>query len=519
MATLIYVHGTFATGPEKGDKWWQRGSAFDRRMHELVAADAGGLAIERIIWDGDNLESARRRAGKELHQKMLELEASEEPYCLIGHSHGGSVIAAGLMLAALNNQPLTYMRRWITVGTPFVEPQKDGFLFSRLGLLGKAMFVAIATFAFFAAWGISSSFDEATSIAITIGVVAILPLLAVYFALLILSAREHWRFEGHILSCFNESFARTWFGLWHKDDEAIGGLKALGTANRQIFRKDFAVPILSFVAIIVFPFFVYAALANSDLAIWMFEQHMRMFGVEKLEAIMDTTTLKGGGKDVGINYVLLLTISGEAFASLYPGEASSARAVFLIGVVPVTYLVLSLLSLFLVRTVSGPVSAMLSGLFDTVTWCQLRQAGYGNDVSGEASVAARASPIGMSKCYPPLPRELSDELTEKSDTAAANALSKLRGAIHTFAFSEDGAEKRVIDDYLTWDELVHTNYFDVDCVRKLIAFAVAEAKGFEATAKFKHDYEFTQVRNLYHILEAESERSQSVVIEGSSKSL
>ena len=77
---------------------------------------------------------------------MIDLEKAERPYCLVGHSHGGSVIADALMRAAIERQPLQHLRRWITVGTPFIVPQKAGFLFSRLNRLGRAVLVAITTF-------------------------------------------------------------------------------------------------------------------------------------------------------------------------------------------------------------------------------------------------------------------------------------------------------------------------------------------------------------------------------------
>src|SRR5689334_7522974 len=97
MATLIFIHGTFAAGPQAGDKWWQEGSQFEAHMRNMLEACSGELTFKRVRWDAKNSVSSRREAGKELLSSMLELEEAEQPYCVIGHSHGGSVIAAALM--------------------------------------------------------------------------------------------------------------------------------------------------------------------------------------------------------------------------------------------------------------------------------------------------------------------------------------------------------------------------------------------------------------------------------------
>ena len=59
---LIFVHGTFASGPEGGHRWWQRGSAFDGHLHHLIGAENGDVAVERFVWDGNNSVASRRAA-------------------------------------------------------------------------------------------------------------------------------------------------------------------------------------------------------------------------------------------------------------------------------------------------------------------------------------------------------------------------------------------------------------------------------------------------------------------------
>jgi hypothetical protein len=93
--------------------------------------------------------------------------------------------------------------------------------------------------------------------------------------------------------------------------------------------------------VVVFPILVYGALSSPDLAQWLVDTHLRTFGEERLKGIVEGGALKGAGKDVGINFDLLLTTGGEVFRLIYPGSGSTARAVFLIGVVPITFLLLA----------------------------------------------------------------------------------------------------------------------------------------------------------------------------------
>jgi hypothetical protein len=84
MATIITVHGTFASGPEEGEKWWQKGSEFERDVREFVEAENGNLDFRPHIWDGMNSETSRRAAGRDLLQEVKRLEARNEQILPVG---------------------------------------------------------------------------------------------------------------------------------------------------------------------------------------------------------------------------------------------------------------------------------------------------------------------------------------------------------------------------------------------------------------------------------------------------
>lgn len=139
MATILTVHGTNASGPAEGEHWWQRGSPFEKHMREFVEGSDGRLEMVPVLWDGANSELSRQGAGSALLKELATLEAKKEPYCIIGHSHGGSIIATALIEAAHSNRPLNSLSRWITVGTPFVASKRKRLLFSHGLLQGAAV--------------------------------------------------------------------------------------------------------------------------------------------------------------------------------------------------------------------------------------------------------------------------------------------------------------------------------------------------------------------------------------------
>ena len=100
MTSIVTIHGTFASGPEQGEAWWQSGSNFERRLAELVLPDDGHFEHVPFVWDGANTEAARRSAGADLLKKLVEFDTAGRRYILIGHSHGGSVISNALLDAA-----------------------------------------------------------------------------------------------------------------------------------------------------------------------------------------------------------------------------------------------------------------------------------------------------------------------------------------------------------------------------------------------------------------------------------
>ena len=205
MATIITVHGTAAAGPEEGQAWWQKGSVFEKHIQELVESEDGALAFEPVSWNGANSETARRATAAKLHKKIKNLEEAKEKYCIVGHSHGGSIAVDALLIAGKNKDRLNYLARWITVGTPFMRSMKVSWLFARAGLFGKSLLVAFALFSI-SPMSISIYVDIDIYILLPLFALTITPFIGVYVALSLLNYGSFYRYRSNISEFFYRLF-------------------------------------------------------------------------------------------------------------------------------------------------------------------------------------------------------------------------------------------------------------------------------------------------------------------------
>ena len=280
MATIITVHGTFAhmggeptevAAPGVEPQWWQRGSPTEADLEKLVQSSDGPVRFVPFIWNGDNSVLARREAGSELLKRMQELDKDDENYCVVSHSHGGSVVSAALMEASSRGKKLSGLQRWITVGTPFVKLRKETTLFLRLTLFQKAMFVAslmlLLMLGFYAAGEVMTATDKLSRpnwlyrLGISFGMMS-LPFVLFWAAFKYLDIRKLYFYRPRNITRAANSFAPRWLGLWHKDDEAVSGLSSVGSIRVNIFHSNFAVPLFSLLSVFLLPVLYFLLLTS-----------------------------------------------------------------------------------------------------------------------------------------------------------------------------------------------------------------------------------------------------------------
>jgi hypothetical protein len=221
---VILVHGTKASANDaEGHQFWQRGSpfwtAFNTRLgEEGECSPADGPVFH---WSGDNSEAARRRAGARLLGRLQEYEGEKgQPYHLIGHSHGGSVIWHALVEAAARQRELTNLRSWATVGTPFLHFRGRNCLFALPGLIVAALACGFVLRRLFA----QPSIDYRPHVVLASAALGLLGYYAYHFLVRLLGQLRTIRNQKHEAAAY-ALYGQRWLGLGSEHDEAINGLQ------------------------------------------------------------------------------------------------------------------------------------------------------------------------------------------------------------------------------------------------------------------------------------------------------
>jgi hypothetical protein len=549
LATIITVHGTFSSGPQSGEHWWQKRSQFESQLRRLVDSEDGRLDFVPHVWDGVNSEMSRRAAGKSLLRRLLNLEKRKERYCLVGHSHGGSAIVASLLISAFRGRKLPRLSLWITIGTPFIAFARKAFLFSRLGLLGQILYLSFITFECLygaAIW--LGTIQKLHPFLRSIYLVALF--LAVHTATSWIVDRRLWASGSTSLPPFNR--LKLWGAL-------IGAGGLFLTVAGLIIPLDLnlhpMVVTLWVTLLFVFSSFIgwrlrtvtdalrgFPTAASRWFSLWLSLRHPQDEAIQGLRHLPRLSFPIFGSKFAvaPLTFTLVLafpvivfavffipntlswlpplwnvdtsevrTSNGirdnmdvlmEVLAALVQRHLSLARidseilATFLAAFV---FLLSAAIYVTAAKAVSSIFSSILSSVFDRAAWTQLRASILGNDTSAEVAQSAAEAP-SFFDLRTSLPEELAFEISKVADAAAAVSISKLRRSLSRLAFEEDKRTRTdLIAEYLTWDELIHTTYFKVPLFNKLIAYAIAQSEGFRATTAFLSDPDYERVAGWY----------------------
>jgi hypothetical protein len=301
MATIISVHGTFAHmnetagpagQPAQEHLWWHPGSTFEKKMAaSLTGTSASGMAepvkVERFVWNGFNSERDRRLAAGRLLDRMMELEGQSEKYVAIGHSHGGSVVSTALLMAASRRLPLTGLKQWITVGTPFIEMKRMPRLLDRLNLIQRVILVAslmlLMMFLFFLTGqlldntpgitlpgdgaGADSSRQAIAKRTLLAALLTSLPALVVTIIFRFIDRQTLFYYRKKTIERARRAFGPRWQSFCHPADEAVQGLHAVSKAKIQLFDPGFAAQRLTLIAVFVMPIAYLVLLGTPSLMV------------------------------------------------------------------------------------------------------------------------------------------------------------------------------------------------------------------------------------------------------------
>jgi hypothetical protein len=472
-------------------------------LRELVEGNDGRLEQVPLIWDGANSELSRQAAGAALLGKMTELESKGEPYCVIGHSHGGSIVSSALIAATHRRRPLGFLSRWITVGTPFIASRRKRFLFSRLGFIGKATYLAVITYAiglvyFFSKFINVGDVSSKTIAIIMVAVIFSLPAFVCYGLLRWLSRNKLPWHSPRTRTTAGQQYGAKWLSLWHEDDEAIRGLASLKHMSFPFFARDFAVPTVSLMATLALPIL-------AILMLWNFKPDLPP-PVQELPGIateQSQTAPQSPGSAPAAKPAPPPAAPDGKFLDEAPRIWIGVLSLLVIFVlIPALAAGFAIVVLLFFRLVARPTSARMSRYLNSLTWSQVRRSALGNDAEGQVALDAGACPMWLAHSFPSLPAALGSEISRYSDAAAANSLAKFRAALSNATLVDSSRDQSdLFLEYLTWDELIHTAYFKVPRFRKLLAYAIAQSEGFRPTAAFQRDPDFALVKSWHDDLQ------------------
>ena len=475
MSVVIAVHGTFASGPLEGDGWWQTGGPLEADIKRYVRAQPGEIRVQPFAWDGANSEASRWKAARSLFELALSLEKKGEPYCMVGHSHGGSVIAYMLSLAMLRGNRLPNLSMWSTIGSPFMTTKPSGFIFNRLLPYEKLILLATSTggllaFLLFSLRATWPNFSHWEFLACTIPAVVALVLLWY----LDRTRQFHTR-DGHMLNV-SSSFATRGLCFYHANDEAINSLANAAKAKLKVFDSRFLTGISLSVVLALTPvlFFLSFGLA-AEAFITLFD--IPVFPARSIVEYADRWTHAAGY--VGSQYT-----DPFLFALLGPTIGYNVQLAMLV----LAFVAFCFVIFALVGWVAGLVSRLLAERLNSLASFHVAQAAYGSDGVGTTIRASGPNAFDGNSLSHRLPLEIELSMQRVADKSASERITELRRKLGELVASiGDNDHTRAMGQFLTWNELIHTTYFAVPELRMLLCCAISRADGFSQSEHLGQD--------------------------------
>lgn len=128
--TIVLVHGTFAGPNGEEQRWWRPGTlnTFIQRLHTSLGEQGAPPRCWThckeegtfFFWTGNNHWVDRYWAVQRLRHHITDLHRQGWTCHLVGHSHGGNVIAE-TMYWLLGTPAANSVRSIVTLGTPFLD--------------------------------------------------------------------------------------------------------------------------------------------------------------------------------------------------------------------------------------------------------------------------------------------------------------------------------------------------------------------------------------------------------------
>lgn len=506
MTTFITVHGT-GDGPRFDDEqaepqWWRPESEF---CAELLAEAGKGAVIEPFVWTGVNDEVWRRAAAEALLKRLRRADDLGERVHLIGHSHGGSVIALALRFAAADGRKLSCLCGFTTIGTPFLSLRLKLSPWDRFGPLGKALLTLlipsaalclVATImvilgaidsALRAGGGDGLAFYSGMWFAELIAIGGGIASLICLGALAWLRRSRRGLLGRGADRRLMQRFRLQWRGHFSRHDEAVAGLAAAAALRTKVFDRTVARAPMTTLALIVFllPIVLFwsSALVGEFVGSDLFDtagtpyERSSWFGSQSAFVHHLLGPAYHGfvfAHQYAIDAIRELCFGSGWFASALNDQGLDLVLAALFPVLVLTLYVgtlfiwLLLAEIFAIWVVGPIVAAMLNASIRNA----LLDRAFGAHMVPE--IAAAASPHMLPHMPArPLPDMIDRDLLEAALAGAGDTFRAMRQEIFAVESGRPFDPMEAAMRHLSWNELVHTGYFRVPSCRSHLAAEIA----------------------------------------------
>lgn len=424
---VVTVHGTgdTAASPD-GEKWFQRGSEFTRRLVEQLAAQGFDAEVVPLLWSGANSAMARSAGANRLKGAILKHSHGGHGIHVVGHSHGGNVANdAACRLDWRRSRPPGKIASLSTVGTPFLRV--------RVGTAETILtwlFVAIVA----TGMGFSLFFTAQNGLASGYWVVFATDLIAVPIvaaAFLRLRRASRKRLERPPV-----------LALRHPNDEAIAFLEHVERLELEPFPRGSlargAGPGSAFIATL--------ATVAAPFVWWAWRPTLAS---ELVRTRGDATT----PAEFAISHALTLVGLTTLLAAL---------------VFPIVYVLARVVALVVME-------GMLRGTMNRKLGNILKGMALGRDGGLDVGdVSAQSHHYGTQDIL--LDGAVAERMSSASSEATRRLFDKYRSSLFSTGADAGNALIELAQDSMTWDSLIHTTYFDQPEVVDIIAAHILAAE-------------------------------------------
>jgi hypothetical protein len=318
-------------------------------------------------------------------------------------------MAHALLYGADKQKSLNHLRRWITVGTPFIRFRQAIMLYSNLGIRKKAFYIALLLTCLIMlavlsmiSIGIVESGNARLVMPQLIALVIFLsfaPFVAFYVFERTSLTRKAMVHQKKRVSRARDQFAKLHVALFHKEDEAIATLGAMPPRNVTLFHPRFAVASISAFGVFAIPVAFFALASSPAIAQWAAGVYNNTFsdplpvGLTGGDFLSNLLIL--GHVIVSLTSLALKLAAGPAVWQMieaHPYVGGFIAITVLIMVVGCFLFLLSLLAIIILRTLAVGISWLLSKILNNAVSIQLANRILGNDTLGEAGVLASSAP-------------------------------------------------------------------------------------------------------------------------------